>query len=113
MKKDDRVYLLHMLEAIGQIREYTRELDYHRFKSSRLVQDGVIRQLEILGEATKNLSSTTRAKAPDIPWKDMAGMRDVLVHQYFGVDLDAVWATVGEDLPQVEQGLRKLLDRLT
>ncbi len=113
MRKDDRVYLLHMLDAIAQIRDYTRELDSDRFKSSRLVQDGVIRQLEILGEATKNLSSGTRAKAPGIPWKDMAGLRDVLTHQYFGVDLDAVWGTVGQDLPLVEQELRKLLNQLS
>ncbi len=112
MKKDDRVYLLHILEAIGQIRDYTQGLDGNSFKASRLVQDGVIRQLEILREATKNLSGETRGKAPEVPWKGMSGMRDVLIHQYFGVDLDAVWATVEQDLPIVAQDLQRLLAKL-
>jgi uncharacterized protein with HEPN domain len=103
MKKNDQVYLLHILEAIDQIREYTRDLDYNGFLKSRLVQDGVIRQLEIIGEATKKLSQETRNRASHIPWKDMAGMRDVLIHQYFGVDLVAVWTTVEQDLPFLEQ----------
>jgi uncharacterized protein with HEPN domain len=108
MKKNDKVYLLHILEAINQIREYTQDLDYDGFLKSRLVQDGVIRQLEIIGEATKNLSQETRDKDVQIPWKDMAGMRDVLIHQYFGVDLVAVWTTVEQDLPFLEQGISRL-----
>jgi uncharacterized protein with HEPN domain len=108
MKKNDQVYLLHILEAIDQIHEYTLGLDYDAFLKSRLIQDGVIRQLEIIGEATKNLSQETRDKAPQIPWKDMAGMRDVLIHQYFGVDLVAVWTTLEQDLPLLEQEIRGL-----
>jgi uncharacterized protein with HEPN domain len=108
MTKNDQVYLLHILEAIAQIREYTRGLDYDGFLKSRLVQDGVIRQLEIIGEATKNLSLESRNKAAHIPWKDMADMRDVLIHQYFGVDLVAVWTTVEQDLPFLEQEIMEL-----
>jgi len=108
MKKNDHVYLLHILEAIDQIHEYTLGLDYDAFLKSRLIQDGVIRQLEIIGEATKNLSQETRDKAPQIPWKDMAGLRDVLIHQYFGVDLVAVWTTLEQDLPLLEQEIRGL-----
>jgi uncharacterized protein with HEPN domain len=108
MKKNDQVYFLHILEAIAQIHEYTRGLDYDGFLKSRLVQDGVIRQLEIIGEATKNLSLEIRNKAAHIPWKDMAGMRDVLIRQYFGVDLVAVWTTVEQDLPFLEQEIREL-----
>jgi uncharacterized protein with HEPN domain len=108
MKKNDQVYLLHILEAIDQIHEYTLGLDYDAFLKSRLIQDGVIRQLEIIGEATKNLSQETRDNAPQIPWKDMAGMRDVLIHQYFGVDLVAVWTTLEQDLPLLEQEIRGL-----
>lgn len=108
MKKNDQVYLLHILEGIDQIHEYTRDLDYDGFLKSRLVQDGVIRQLEIIGEATKNLSPETRIEAAQIPWKDMAGMRDVLIHQYFGVDLVAVWTTVEQDLPFLKEEIVKL-----
>jgi len=62
----------------------------------RLLQDGAIRQLEMIGEATKNLSKNVRDMAPDVPWRDMAGMRDKLIHQYFGVDIEAVWTTAQE-----------------
>ena len=77
---------------------------------SRLVQDGVIRQLEIIGEASKNLSDTTRNNSQEVPWRDMAGMRDVLIHQYFGVDLSAVWDTVKQDMPELKQCSAKLIE---
>jgi uncharacterized protein with HEPN domain len=112
MKRDDRVYLRHILEAIEQIQEYTKGMDDAQFLNSRLVQDGVVRQLEIVGEATKNLSQPTLEKAPELPWKDMAGMRDVLIHQYFGVDLAAVWETVVQDVPWVKSEIEKLLKLL-
>lgn len=110
MKRDDRVYLLHILDAVEQIELYVQGLSYETFMRSRLVQDGVIRQLEIIGEATKNLSDTTRNKSPQVPWRDMAGMRDVLTHQYFGVDLSAVWDTVKQDMPELKQGLAKSIE---
>ena len=107
--KDDRLYLRHILEAIGQIEEYVAGCDETRFLSTRLIQDGVIRQCEIIGEATKNLFPETRAMAADIPWKDIAGMRDKLIHQYFGVDLLSVWLTVKEDLPILKIAVIRLL----
>jgi len=91
MKRDDRVYLLHILDAVEQFEHYVQGLSHETFMRTRLIQDGVIRQVEIIGEATKNLSDATTNKAPKVPWRDMAGMRDVLIHQYFGVDLSAVW----------------------
>ncbi len=109
MKKDDRVYLLHILDAMDQIESYTQDCTYQAFMLTRLVQDGVIRQLEIIGEATKNLSNETRANAPEVPWRDMAGMRDVLIYQYFGVDMTAVWDTVRQDIPGLKQEISKLL----
>lgn len=99
MIKDDAVYVRHILDAINQIEEYVAGFDYERFLGNRLVQDGVIRQFEIIGEATKNLSSDLKDRYPHVPWKDIAGMRDKLIHQYFGVDLSAVWETVVLDLP--------------
>ncbi|MCK5913570.1 MAG: DUF86 domain-containing protein [Desulfuromusa sp.] len=107
--KDDKVYLLHILEAIEQIEEYTADCDLARFLATRLIQDGVIRQTEIIGEATKNLSPETRLSEPKVPWKDIAGMRDKLIHQYFGVDLNAVWLTATEDLPALKTTINKLL----
>ena len=87
MTKDDSVYLDHILESITRIDHYTKGLEEDQFDSDELVQDGVIRQLQIIGEAAKRLSDETRTKYPGVEWKDIAGMRDKLVHDYFGVDL--------------------------
>lgn len=109
MIKDDTVFLRHIRDAINKIQEYTRGMDYEDFRASSLVQDGVIRQLEIMGEAAKNLSQETREKHPYIPWKDMAGMRDKLIHQYFGVDIAGIWDTAEQDIPTLKKYLIKLL----
>ncbi len=99
MIRDDAVYLHHILDAINRIEEYVSGLNHEGFIRSSLVQDGVIRQIEIIGEATKNLSPALKERYPVIPWKDIAGMRDKLIHQYFGVDISAVLETVAQDLP--------------
>jgi len=76
-----------------------------------MIQDAVIRNLEIIGEATKNISSTTRQTAPSIPWQKMAGLRDVLIHDYFGVDLDTVWLVVENRLPDLAKQITLLLSK--
>ena len=85
-------------------------LDYDAFLRKRLVQDGVIRQFEIIGEATKNLSQNIKERHPDIAWKDIAGMRDKLIHQYFGVDLASVWETVVADLSPFKKEISLILN---
>lgn len=82
MIRDDRVYLSHILDALQQIEEYTRGLGDERFRANRMVQDAVIRQFEIIGEAVKNLSDDFRERNSSLPWKDLAGFRDKLIHQY-------------------------------
>lgn len=82
-------------------------VEYEDFLGNKLKQDGIIRELEIIGEASKQLSLEFKEKYPDIPWKDIAGMRDKLIHEYFGVDLNAVWETVEDDLPILKSALQK------
>ena len=81
MKRDDSVYLRHVLDAIGKIEIYLRDVDEQTFLNQSLLQDGAIRQIEIIGEAVKQLSLELREKHPHVPWQDTAGMRDKLIHQ--------------------------------
>ena len=90
MKKDNSIYLKHILDAISRIELYIHKIEYNEFKTNHLIQDGVIRQLEIIGEAVKQLSSDIKEISPETPWKDIAGMRDKLIHAYFGVDIDFI-----------------------
>ena len=112
MERDDSIYLQHMLDAISRIEEYLLGVSEEAFHEQYLIQDGVIRQLEIIGEATKRLSPGTRARCPDIPWQDIAGMRDKLIHDYFGVDLEAVWLTACGDVPLLKAEVARLLVEL-
>ncbi|MDM8523033.1 DUF86 domain-containing protein [Desulfococcaceae bacterium HSG8] len=109
-KRDDSVYLQHILDAIAKIEKYLTDADEEKFMRESLIQDGVIRQLEIFGEAVKNLSSELREENEHIPWKDMAGMRDKLIHHYFGVDLRIVWMTATEDIPSFKAEIGKILE---
>jgi uncharacterized protein with HEPN domain len=105
MKKDDTVYMKHILDAIHRVEEYTQNIEYKDFIENHLIQDGVIRQIEIIGEAVKRLSNEIKEKYTDVPWKDIVGMRNKLIHNYFGVDVDAVWETVKKDIPVLKKKL--------
>lgn len=106
--KDERVYLGHIRDAINDIKSYAAAGET-AFLADRMQQDAVIRKLEIVGEAVKRLSETTRARRPEIPWKQIAGMRDRLTHDYFGVDLDLVWRVVERDLQKLDTAIAHLL----
>lgn len=112
MKKDPRIFIEHILECIERIEEYVKSVTKDEFLRSTLPQDAVIRRIEIIGEAAKNLPAVIKEKYPDIAWKDIAGMRDVLIHGYFGVDLELTWKVVKENIPDLKGKITKVKEDL-
>ncbi len=108
--KDQRLYLGHIREAIADIRNYAAAGE-QAFRTDRMRQDAIIRKLEVIGEAVKQLSDETRRQQPAIPWRQVAGMRDHLTHAYFGVDLGLVWQVIERDLEPLEAAVEALLNR--
>ena len=108
MTERDRLFLGHVLEAITAIESFTAE-GRKQFMADLKTQSAVVRQLEIIGEAVKNLGPPLIAKETAVPWRLIAGTRDRLIHKYFRVDLDAVWAMVEQDLPLLKANVRRLL----
>lgn len=106
--KTDRDYLLHILESVRDARSYASGGE-EEFHGDRKTQDAILRKLEIIGEATKRLSKELKDSEPDIPWRRIAGMRDKLIHDYFGVDLGLVWNVVSKVLPDFEERIIRLL----
>lgn len=106
--KDDRVYLQHIRDALQDIDAYCGT-DHDVFLSDRMRQDATLRKLEIIGQAVKNLSEPTKSRQPAIPWKQIAGMRDKVIHDYFGVNLEIVWAVVQKELPRLRLAVEALL----
>jgi len=108
MYKDNLIYIDHIMECIIKIKNYCSGADYQKFENDIMLQDAVIRNIEIIGEASKKLSNQFRETNDHIPWNDMAGMRDKLIHDYFGVDIEMVWKTVTQDIPVLEDMISKL-----
>ncbi len=109
MKRDYRDYLEDIMAAIDESAEFTRDISFEVFTRDRKTVNAVVRSLEVLGEAAKRIPNELRAKAPDVPWKYMAAMRDKLIHEYFGVDLSIVWTVIKVELP----ALRPKIEQLT
>ena len=102
-------YLRHILDAIAAIEAYTRE-GRDTFLCDRKTQDAVIRNLEIIGEATRNIPLEFRSAYPDIPWQQAAALRNVLIHEYFGVDVRIVWGVVERELPLLKEKIQRVLE---
>lgn len=109
--KDDRVYLKHILRCIARIEEYTAK-GRAAFFASHLIQDGVIRNLQTLAESSQRLSSVVKASQPKVDWNGLAGFRNVLVHDYLGVDLELVYRAVEQDVPELKRACEAALDAL-
>ena len=111
MKRNIKLYLQDIWESTLAIEEYTQNLAEDEFYSNRQVQDAIIRRLEIIGEAVKNIDDDFRNKYPQIPWKKIAGMRDIITHEYFGVKLERVWDVVRKDLPNIKQQMLFIMEK--
>ncbi|MEN4006837.1 MAG: DUF86 domain-containing protein [Methanobacteriaceae archaeon] len=109
MKRDISIYLKDILENMERIETFTSGKNYDDFSNDEKTHFAVIRCIEIIGEATKHVPDSIRHKYPEIPWKDMAGMRDKVIHFYFGVNLERVWLTVTEDIPEIKPLIEKVL----
>jgi len=107
--KDDKTYLKHILDTICNIEQFMKGVSKEDFFNSIEKQYAVLRGLEIIGEATKNLSRELKKECSAVNWKDIAGMRDKLIHVYFGVNLRLVWKAIKEDLPELKKQVQKLL----
>jgi len=110
-RKDPRLYLIHILECIEKITRFT-VAGKEAFFSSPLIQDAVYRNFEVIGEAAKRIPAEVRAFDETIPWRTMAGLRDVIIHQYDGVDPTGVWAMIENDLAPLAGRLRAVLERM-
>ncbi len=108
-KRDVRLFLADMLESIEKIERYTRGLNFEQFAANDLVVDAVVRNLEIIGEAARRIPEALRQRYPDVPWRRVVGLRNVVVHEYFDVDLGIVWTIVRENLPTLKEFLRNML----
>ena len=111
MKKDPIIFVKHILESIKCIEKYAENLDKKHFVSNTLVQDAVIRRLEIIGEAAKNLPQNFKDKHKDIPWIDIADTRNKLIHHYFGIDLDITWDIIEKELPNLKEKIKDILKK--
>lgn len=112
MSRDYLDFLEDILSSINETFEFTAGMTFETFAQDRKTSNAVVRSLEVMGEAAKHVPAKLRVLAPNVPWKYMAGMRDKLIHEYFGVDLAIVWGVVQDELPAVRPEIQRLMDRM-
>jgi len=110
--RDVRLYLTDLLDAIGKIEGYVRDMSRVEFLKDDKTKDAVLRNLEVIGEAAKNLPQKVKEKYDDVDWKAAAGMRNKLIHEYFGVSFSIVWETIKNDLPRLRDEVAKILKEI-
>ena len=110
MKKSESFYVVSIFLALNRIQIYTKGVTAKKFKKNLLLQDGVYRQLEIVGEAASKLNRITRKKIGELPWNDIVALRNRFIHEYFGVDIETVWVILSEDLPPLRAAIESYLD---
>jgi len=108
--KDDRLYLIHIAESIERIESYISPMNKETFMDSTLVQDAVLRNLQVLAESTQHLSDQVKQAHPKIDWYKISGFRNILVHDYLGVDMEAVWNVVEQSIPVLKKAVRSMIN---
>jgi len=111
-KRSVKCYLQDILDAIEKIKKYTAKVDYEMFSKNQMMIDAVLMNIAIIGESVKKIPEDVKRRYPDIPWKDIAGMRDKVIHDYFGVDVNIVWETIKKNVPELEQKIKVMLKEL-
>jgi len=107
--KNNLIFLEHILESIKDLEEFTENIDKQALLKNKEKQRAVVRQIEVIGEAAKNLSNDFKKKYSSVPWKEIIGTRDKLIHHYFGVDFEILWKVVERDIPNLKQEIDKTL----
>jgi len=108
--RDYKDYVQDIFDSIKETKEFIKGMEFEDFVEDRKTINAVVRSLEVIGEATKNIPDSLREKYPQIPWKRMTGMRDKLIHEYWGVDLEIVWEVINNELPSVKPLIQKVLE---
>lgn len=111
VKREFILYLEDMLQSMERINEYLGDLDFRKFKINYLVVDAIIRNFEIIGEASKNIPNDIQKKYPKIPWRKMVGLRNLIAHEYFGIDYEMIWEIAKNNLPQNRNDLKIMIEQ--
>ncbi len=111
MRKDPLIFIKHILESIDKIEAFSKNLSKKTLSKNELKQYAIIRAIEVIGESVKNLPDSLKNKYPNVPWKEIAGTRDKMIHHYFGVDLNIVWDIISKEIPKLKEDIKDILKK--